>query len=241
MQALWPARTYGTLVRANNMVSYVLPAGTQGMGLYGQLSGRRGRRRRRQQVLGWPHRLRRGSVRHLCVPMARPRSGHCRHMSTWSLEHRWFVELRLHEAVGLLQRHERRRLDRWRRAARPVAKTGTSAWRHPSASGTSRPATAAPTARTCWTDVDASQWAIGVDYNLSKRTALYATWSSINNEQLDAVAFSVSTPVVCAVARQQLDRRPDRRASQLLIAQLPQGSLSHRQRPPSGGLFYGHL
>jgi hypothetical protein len=29
---------YGTLVRANNMVSYILPAGTQGMGLYGQLS-----------------------------------------------------------------------------------------------------------------------------------------------------------------------------------------------------------
>ena len=38
---------------------------------------------------------------------------------------------------------------------------------------------------------DASQWAIGVDYNLSKRTALYATWGSINND--GASAFVVST------------------------------------------------
>jgi predicted porin len=29
---------------------------------------------------------------------------------------------------------------------------------------------------------DATQWAIGADYNLSKRTALYATWGSINND-----------------------------------------------------------
>ena len=36
---------------------------------------------------------------------------------------------------------------------------------------------------------DASQWALGVDYNLSKRTALYATWSSINN---DNSRFSVA-------------------------------------------------
>jgi predicted porin len=38
-------------------------------------------------------------------------------------------------------------------------------------------------------NVDATQWALGVDYNLSKRTALYATWSSINN---DNAAFSVA-------------------------------------------------
>ena len=31
-------------------------------------------------------------------------------------------------------------------------------------------------------NTDATQWAIGADYNLSKRTALYATWASINND-----------------------------------------------------------
>jgi predicted porin len=31
-------------------------------------------------------------------------------------------------------------------------------------------------------NVDATQWAIGADYNLSKRTALYGTWSSISND-----------------------------------------------------------
>ena len=32
------------------------------------------------------------------------------------------------------------------------------------------------------TDRGAKQWAIGADYNLSKRTAIYATYSGINND-----------------------------------------------------------
>ena len=63
-------------------------------------------------------------------------------------------------------------------------------------------------------NVDATQWALGVDYNLSKRTALYATWSSINN---DNAAFSVAPGWGAAERRQQLDRRFGRRASHLLI------------------------
>ena len=45
---------------------------------------------------------------------------------------------------------------------------------------------------------DASQWAIGVDYNLSKRTALYATWSSINNDGRSAFAVSTQSSALTA-------------------------------------------
>ena len=87
-------------------------------------------------------------------------------------------------------------------------------------------------------NVDGTQWALGADYNLSKRTALYGTWSSISND--GGAAFSGGPRLGSRLtAEQELERRSDRRASHLLIARLPQGSRSHRQRPPSGGLFYG--
>ena len=100
--------TYGTLVRANNMVQYILPAGVFGPGLYGQLQMAAGEGAP-ATVLGWPYRLRRRAVRHrrrlrldrLPGPRVQRRPD--------QLEHRWFVELRFHEAVGLLQ------LDRSRR------------------------------------------------------------------------------------------------------------------------------
>jgi predicted porin len=41
---------------------------------------------------------------------------------------------------------------------------------------------------------DASQWAFGADYNLSKRTALYATVSAINNNDTSYVVSS-TTPL----------------------------------------------
>ena len=56
--------TYGTLVRANNMVQYILPGGVFGPGPVRSAADRRRRKRPGQQVLGWPHRLRRRSVRH---------------------------------------------------------------------------------------------------------------------------------------------------------------------------------
>jgi predicted porin len=41
----------------------------------------------------------------------------------------------------------------------------------------------------------AKQWALGADYNLSKRTAVYATWSSINNDNGSAFRVAPTSPL----------------------------------------------
>jgi predicted porin len=46
--------------------------------------------------------------------------------------------------------------------------------------------------------VNGFQWALGAEYNLSKRTALYGTWSSINNK--NGAAFTVSNQASSLVA-----------------------------------------
>ena len=183
--------TYGTLVRANNMVA-VHPAGrrVRSRPVWSGPGGC-GRRRSRQQVLGWPHRLRRRSVRRRRC-LWRDRCSIRLHIDLDQLEHRWFVELRFHEAVGLLQLDRgstARRLNTERRG-RDNWYVGVSApfgqWNFKASyGGTNGSGSAVGNA-------DATQWAIGADYNLSKRTALYATWSSINND--DRCASSPCRP-----------------------------------------------
>ena len=103
----WPA-PYATLVRANNVVQYILPDGVFGPGLYGQVQVAAGEGAAGQQVLGRPYRLRRRSVRRGCR-LWRHRLLDRRHHGSDQLEHWWFVELRFHEVVGLLQPDPRRR------------------------------------------------------------------------------------------------------------------------------------
>ena len=86
-------------------------------------------------------------------------------------------------------------------------------------------------------NVDATQWAIGADYNLSKRTALYATWSSINND--NGAGSRVSTQA--AIRWRRATTRPASRSACVTPSDRAAAARqsSHRQRPPSGGLFYG--
>ena len=197
--ALLAGTTYGTLVRANNMVQYILPAGVFGPGLYGQVQVAAGEGARWQQVLGWPHRLCGRSVRRgRCLWPDRRLDVAC-NVDLDELEHRWFVELRFHEAVGLLQLRSRLTA-RWQHASarsRELVRRCLGAVRPVELQGQLR------RHQRQWTLLDGRstrrQWAIGADYNLSKRTALYATWSSINND--DGAQFTVSTQVDAASSR----------------------------------------
>ena len=104
-----------------------------------------------------------------------------------------------------------------------VGTTGTSAPRRRSASGPSRPATAAPTARIRLDDVDATP--VGDRRGLRPVQAHRAVRHVVVDQQRQRRALRVSTQCVCVWrCGHQLDRCPARRASQLLIEQLPQAA-----------------
>ena len=67
--------------------------------------------------------------------------------------------------------------------------TGSSASARRLARRTSRPATARSSKAAVVDGNKANQYAVGADYNLSKRTAVYATYGSIQNTN---TAYSVS-------------------------------------------------
>ena len=178
--------TFGTLTRANNMVSYVLPGGTQGTGLYGQVSVAAGENANANKYFG-------GRIGYAAGPFDIAAAyGQTEELlagtgvdgDAWNIAGSWnFGFMKLSgfygqmETDGLVGQEAGR--DNWYVGlSAPFGQWNFKA-SYGGTSGTGR-----------LDNVDASQWAIGVDYNLSKRTALYATVSSINN---DNSAFSVST------------------------------------------------
>jgi len=188
LQAALAGTTYGTLVRANNMVQYILPGGVFGPGLYGQLQISAGEGSAGNKYWG-------GRIGYAAGPFDIAGAyGQTDCLNTactvdldnWNIAGSWnfgfmklsgfFSSISAEGSLGGLSGTAGR--DNWF--------VGVSApfgqWNFKASYGGTN-------GKDLLDNVDASQWALGVDYNLSKRTALYATWSSINN---DNAAFSVA-------------------------------------------------
>ena len=178
--------TFGTLVRANNMVAYILPAGQFGPGLYGQINVAAGENANANKYFG-------GRIGYAAGPFGIAASyGKTEELvagsgvdgDAWNIAGSWnFGFMKLSGFYGEMETDGLA----GREAGRENWFVGVTApfgqWNFKASYGGTNGSGRLD-------NVDASQWAIGVDYNLSKRTALYATWSSINN---DNAAFSVST------------------------------------------------
>lgn len=182
--------TYGTLVRANNTVQYILPGGTQGQGLYGQLMVAAGEGAAGNKYYG-------GRIGYAAGPFDISGSyGRTEELSligsndldldVWTVGGSWdFGFMKLMGMYGQME------------VDGTVAGLSRTAGRHNWYVGASAPFGAwnvkasygSTEGKDLLNNVDATQWAIGVDYNLSKRTALYATYASIDN---DNSTFTVS-------------------------------------------------
>jgi predicted porin len=192
--------TYGTLVRANNMVSYVLPGGTQGTGLYGQLSIAAGEDAPGNKFWG-------GRIGYAAGPfdiagaygktdeLVRSGPGTDVDLTAWNIAGSWnfgFMKL-----SGFFSEME---------ADGSIAGVSGTAGRQNWYVGVAAPfgqwnlkaSYGGTNGKDLLDGDDASQWAIGVDYNLSKRTALYATWSSINNDGRSAFIVSTQSSALTA-------------------------------------------
>ena len=186
LQTALAGTTYGTLVRANNQVSYILPAGQFGPGLYGQLSVAAGENAPGNKYWGGrigyaagPFDVAGSYGETDCLDLA------CNiDLTSWNIGGSWnfgFMKL-----AGFFGEIEAKGLGNT--ATRENWYVGVTA---PFGQWTGKFSYGGTNGKDLLNNLDATQWAIGVDYNLSKRTALYATWSSISND--NGARFSVST------------------------------------------------
>ena len=185
LQAAGAGGTFGTLVRANNMVAYVLPGGTQGTGLYGQLQVAAGENAPGNKYWG-------GRIGYAAGPFDIAASygntgldaADKYDLDVWNIGGSWnFGFMKLSGFFGEISTDiEGISLGRQNWYVGVAAPFGQ--WNLKASYGGTN-------GKDSLDGIDASQWAIGVDYNLSKRTALYATWSSINND--NGANFRVST------------------------------------------------
>ncbi|MEO7851022.1 MAG: porin [Rubrivivax sp.] len=167
---------YGTLVRANNMVQYILPNGVFGPGLYGQLSVAAGEGAVANKMFG-------GRIGYAAGPFNVAAAYSDTDVSidgnvtasNWNVAGSWdFKFLKLSAFYSQIE------VDGF---------VGGTAGQDNWYVGLSAPLGQA-NLKASWGQVDgtgqsssygAKQWAVGADYNLSKRTAMYVTLSSINN------------------------------------------------------------
>ena len=191
--------TYGTLLRANNMVSYVLPGGTQGTGLYGQVSVAAGEGANGNKFWG-------GRVGYAAGPFdiagaygqsLELLAGTDIDADVWNIAGSWnFGFLKLSGFFGSIS------VDNIPTALAPNGKAGRDNWyvgiSAPFGQWNVKASYGGTNGKDAFDNDDASQWAIGVDYNLSKRTALYATWSSINNDGRSQFVVSTQSSALSA-------------------------------------------
>ncbi len=181
LQAALAGTTYGTLVRANNMVQYILPGGVFGPGLYGQLQVAAGEGSVGNKYWG-------GRIGYAAGPFdvafayGQTEISSNIDLDNWNIGGSWnFGFMKLSGFFSDISADGNNNS-----AGRQNWYVGVTApfgqWNFKASYGGTN-------GKDLLDNVDASQWALGVDYNLSKRTALYATWSSINN---DGGAFSVA-------------------------------------------------
>jgi predicted porin len=185
LQAAGAGGTFGTLVRANNMVAYILPAGQFGPGLYGQVQVAAGENAPGNKYwggrIGWA-----GGVFDIAASYGNTGldAADDYDLDVWNIGGSWnFGFMKLSGFFGEISTDingtDLGRQNWYVGVSAPFGQWNLKA----SYGGTN--------GKDELDGIDASQWAIGVDYNLSKRTALYATWSSINNDS--GANFRVST------------------------------------------------
>jgi len=184
LQSALAGTTYATLVRANNMVQYILPGGVFGPGLYGQLQMSAGENSNGNKYWG-------GRIGYAAGPfdiagaygLTDCLNTACTiDLTNWNIGGSWnFGWAKFSGFFSDIS------------AEGPANKAGRQNWyvgvTAPFGQWNFKASYGGTNGKDLLDNVDASQWALGVDYNLSKRTALYATWSSINN---DNAAFSVA-------------------------------------------------
>jgi len=180
--------SYGTLVRANNTVGYILPNGVFGPGLYGQLMVAAGENALGNKMWG-------GRIGYAAGPfdvafaysdtdITDDASG-----TNWNIGGAWnfgfmklsafYSQIEISGSVGGVGFADRGQENWYIGASVPFGQANFKiSWGQADGTGASN-------------QRGAKQWAIGGDYNLSKRTAVYLTLSSINNN--DASAFRVAT------------------------------------------------
>jgi predicted porin len=182
LQAALAGTTFGTLVRANNMVQYILPAGVFGPGLYGQLQIAAGENANGNKYYG-------GRIGYAAGAFDIAGSygitdcldaGCNADLSSWNIAGSWnFGFMKLSGFYGVMEADGTLLSGLSGTAGRDNWFIGVSApfgqWNFKASYG-------ATNGNDRLSGIDATQWAIGADYNLSKRTALYGTWSSINND-----------------------------------------------------------
>ena len=177
LQAALAGTTFGTLVRANNMVAYILPSGQFGPGLYGQFQVAAGENAPGNKYWG-------GRIGYAAGPFDLAGSygeTDCLNvacnvdLTTWNIGGSWnfgFMKL-----SGFFSSME---------AEGPANKAVRENWfvglSAPLGQWNFKASYGATNGKNLLNGADATQWAIGTDYNLSKRTALYATWASIDND-----------------------------------------------------------
>ena len=186
LQTALPGSTFGTLVRANNMVAYFLPNGGFGPGLYGQLQAAAGENAQGNKYWGGrigyaagPFDVAAAYGKTECLDLACDID-----LTAWNIGGSWnfgFMKLSgfFSDMSAEGNSNKAGRQNWFVGVAAPIGQWNLKA----SYGGTN--------GKDLLDNNDASQWALGVDYNLSKRTALYATWSSINND--NNAAFGVSS------------------------------------------------
>jgi predicted porin len=188
---------FGTLVRANNTVSYILPAGLYGPGLYGQVMVAAGESAALNKYWGGrigygagPFDIA-GAYGVTAIDVADTLD-----MTNWNIGGSWnfgsFGKLSGYYGrleVDLPAGGNAQQNNYYIGYAIPFGQWNFKAsWGYVDQGGVQT-----------FTSNEATQWAIGADYNLSKRTAIYATASWIDNSSPDAAsgmlngtAFSVN-------------------------------------------------
>jgi hypothetical protein len=174
---------FGTLVRANNTVQYILPNGQFGPGLYGQFMVAAGENAALNKYYG-------GRIGYASGPFdvaaaygwTAVDAADTLSMTNWNLGGSWnfgafgkvsayYGQLEVDVPLGGQVDQQN-----WYVGyALPFGQWNFKA----SYGGVNQGGN--PTATSTFEGNDASQWAIGFDYNLSKRTAIYGTVSSIDN------------------------------------------------------------
>jgi predicted porin len=169
--------SYGTLSRANNMVTYFLPGGVTGPGLFGQISVAAGEGDSGNKYYG-------GRIGYASGPFSVAAAFGVTDVSAsgdvtataWNIGGSWdFGFLKL---FGLYNQTDvdggsfaGSDQDNWMVGA-------TAPWGHWNFKFSYGGANGGGTL----SGADASQWVIGTDYSLSKRTTLYGTYSLIDND-----------------------------------------------------------
>jgi predicted porin len=177
---------FGTLVRANNMVQYVLPNGTFGPGLYGQLSVAAGENAALNKFFG-------GRIGYAAGPFdvafaygqTAVDAADTLDMTNWNIAGSWNFGAfgKLSAFYGQIEVDIPGNLQVALGGDKADSKNWYIGYVIPFGQANFKLSYGGVNqgGANAFDGNDATQWAIGADYNLSKRTAIYATAASINN------------------------------------------------------------